>query len=63
MRIWAHRIGLYRLVSAKLGPRWTMVCDHTATFGGLKMFVICGVDIDVLERRVETKNGNFSLNK
>ena len=48
VRIWAHRIGLYRLVSAKLGPRWTMVCDHTATFGGLKMFVICGVDLDVL---------------
>ena len=38
-----------------------MICDHTATFGGLKLFVICGVDLDRLDHRVETKTGNFSL--
>ena len=38
-----------------------MLCDHTATFGGLKMFVICGVDNDALERRADTEGGSFSL--
>ena len=61
VRLWALRIGLYRLQSAKLGPRWAMICDHTATFGGLKLFVICGVDLDRLDHRLETKTGNFNL--
>ena len=61
VRLWAHRIGLYRLLAAQLGPRWTMICDHTATFGGLKLFVICGVDLDMLEQRIADKTGNFSL--
>jgi hypothetical protein len=61
VRSWAHRIGLYRLTSARPGPRWAMICDHTASFGGQKMFVICCVDLDMLERRVETKEGNYSL--
>lgn len=60
VRLWVHRLGLYRLKSAKLGSRWAMICDHTATFGGLKMFVICGVDLNVLDRRVETGEGDFS---
>ena len=60
VRLWAHRLGLYRLKSAKLGPRWAMICDHTATYGGLKMFVLCGVDLNALDRRAETAEGNFS---
>lgn len=61
VRLWSHRLGLYRLESAKLGPRWTMICDHTATYGGIKLFVICGVDLDALDQRVVTKQGNYSL--
>ena len=61
VRLWAHRLGLYRLDNAKLGPRWTMICDHTATYGGLKLFVICGVDLDALDQRVAAKEGNYSL--
>ena len=61
VRLWALRMGLYRLRSAKLGARWAMICDHTATFGGLKLLVICGVDLDILEHRLETKTGNFNL--
>ncbi len=61
VRLWALRLGLYKLRSARVGPRWAMICDHTATFGGLKLFVICGVDLDRLDHRVETGSGNFSL--
>ena len=61
VRLWALRIGLYKLQNAKLGPRWAMLCDHTATFGGQKLLVICGVDLDMLENRLETKSGDFNL--
>lgn len=61
VRLWAHRLGLYRLEHAKLGSRWTMICDHTATYGCLKMFVICGVDLDALDHRAATKQGSYSL--
>ena len=39
-----------------------MICDHTATYGGLKLLVICGVDLDKLDRRVADRTGNFNLN-
>jgi hypothetical protein len=61
VRLWAQRIGLHRLRSALVGPRWVMICDHTATFGALKLFVICGVDIRRLEQRMADKTGDFSL--
>jgi transposase-like protein len=61
VRLWAQRIGLHRLRSALVGPRWVMICDHTATFGALKLFVVCGVDIRMLEQRIADKTGNFSL--
>jgi hypothetical protein len=38
-----------------------MICDHTATFGGDKMLVICGVDLDMLESRLQAKTGDFNL--
>ena len=31
VRLWVLRIGLYRLRLAPLGPRWALICDHTAT--------------------------------
>jgi len=40
VRLWVLRIGLSRLQSASMGPRWTMICDHTATYGGMKLLVI-----------------------
>lgn len=62
VRMWILRLGLYRLQSVSLGPRWAMICDHTATYGGLKLLVICGVDLDKLDRRVADLTGNFNLN-
>jgi hypothetical protein len=41
VRLWVLRIGLYRLQNPCLGPRWALICDHTATYSGLKLFVIC----------------------
>ena len=61
VRLWVLRIGLSRLQSASMGPRWTMICDHTATYGGMKLLVICGVDLARLEQRVADKSGDFSL--
>ena len=61
VRLWMLRIGLGRLLTVSIGPRWAMICDHTATYGGVKMLVICGVDLALLEQRVADKTGNFSL--
>ena len=61
VRMWLLRIGLYKLQNAKTGSRWAMLCDHTATFGGMKLLVICGVDLDMLENRLENKSGDFNL--
>lgn len=61
VRLWMLRIGLARLQLASVGPRWAMIADHTATFGGVKMLVICGVDLAKLEQRVADKTGTFSL--
>jgi hypothetical protein len=55
------RIGLGRLLSASIGPRWLMICDHTATYGGLKMLVVVGVDLALLEQRVADGTGDFSI--
>ncbi len=55
------RIGLGRLLSASVGPRWVMICDHTATYCGLKMLVVCGVDLALLEQRVADGTGDFSI--
>ncbi len=63
VRLWVLRIGLYRLLSAPLGPRWALICDHTATYAGVKLFVICGVDLDKLDQRVADGTGNFSLSQ
>lgn len=62
VRMWILRVGLYRLRSVSLGPRWAMICDHTATYGGVKLLVICGVDLDKLDQRVADQMGNFNLN-
>ena len=61
VRMWILRMGLYRLQSVRLGPRWAMICDHTATYGGLKLLVICGVDLDKLDQRVADLTGDFNL--
>lgn len=63
IRLWVLRIGLYRLLSAPLGPRWALICDHTATYAGVKLFVICGVDLDKLDQRIADGTGNFSLSQ
>lgn len=63
IRLWVLRIGLYRLLSAPLGPRWALICDHTATYAGVKLFVICGVDLDELDQRIADGTGNFSLSQ
>lgn len=61
VRLWVLRLGLSCLRSVRMGPRWTMICDHTATYGGMKLLVICGVDLARLEQRVADKTGDFSL--
>ena len=61
VRLWTHRIGLHRLQTAEVGARWAMICDHTAPFGGHKLLVICGVDLEMLENRLQAKTGDFNL--
>ena len=61
VRLWLLRLGLYRLQSASLGPRWALICDHTATYSGQKLFVVCGVDLDQLERRIADGKGDYNL--
>jgi hypothetical protein len=61
IRNWVMRLGCYRLQSARTGPRWALICDHTAAFAGGKLFIMAAVDLDMLERRVADGSGNFSL--
>ena len=61
VRLWMLRLGLYRLRSASIGPRWALICDHTATYAGLKLFVVCGVDLDKLHQRIAAGIGDFNL--
>lgn len=61
VRLWVLRIGLSRLQSVRMGTRWTMICDHTATYSGVKLLIICGVDLDRLEQRLAGQNGDFNL--
>jgi hypothetical protein len=61
VRHWALRLGLYRLQNPRLGPRWALICDHTASYSTHKLFVVCGVDLDMLDKRKANGTGNFSL--
>lgn len=61
VRLWLLRLALYRLRSASLGPRWLLICDHTATYSGQKLFVVCGLDLDQLERRIAAGEGDYNL--
>ena len=55
------RVALYRLQTPKIGPRWGWIWDHTAAFNGVKLLVICAVDLDMLDKRLADGSGNFSL--
>jgi hypothetical protein len=61
VRLWMLRLGLHRLHSASVGPRWALICDHTATYSGQKLFVVCGVDLDKLEQRIAEDMGDYNL--
>ena len=64
VRQWALRLGLHRLHNARMGPRWALICDHTASYSTHKLFVVCGVDLDRLDERIASATGttgNFSL--
>jgi hypothetical protein len=61
VRLWALRLGLYRLRSVTLGPQWALICDHTATYAGLKLFVVCAVDLEKHRQRIAEGIGDFNL--
>jgi hypothetical protein len=61
VRLWVLRLGLYRLRSVTFGPQWVLICDHTATYAGLKLFVVCAVDLEKHRQRIAAGIGDFNL--